>query len=140
MSHCPLCDESPDQAELTRHAQEVCSHCGHEFSQTAELLAEFRRRAAQRLRVSPELITAQTSLHDFPVDHLGLVEFVTEIERDYQVNLLEQAWSEEITYGDVVRMILRRRPAVVPSEGLCPPNATHRTQLTERGSPNDSTR
>ena len=54
-------------------------------------------------------IGAQTLLLELPVDSLGLVEFVTELERDHNVSLLEQAWSEDVTCGDIVRIVLQSK-------------------------------
>lgn len=108
---CPLCDD----ASSADSSGESCARCGFGIEAARGVLQELAERAASRLKISPQLVHANTTINELPVDSLGLLEFVTELERDYGVRVFEQAWSEDLTYADIVRMILRvRDPAASP--------------------------
>ena len=110
---CPLCDTAPpdglssDVAPMS--SAEKCPRCGFANVAAQQMMDEFKQRASEQLKIPASTIGAQTLLLELPVDSLGLVEFVTELERDHNVSLLEQAWSEDVTCGDIVRIVLQSK-------------------------------
>ncbi|MCA9149009.1 MAG: acyl carrier protein [Planctomycetales bacterium] len=88
---------------------EKCPRCGFANVAAQQMMDEFKQRASEQLKIPASTIGAQTLLLELPVDSLGLVEFVTELERDHNVSLLEQAWSEDVTCGDIVRIVLQSK-------------------------------
>ena len=70
------------------------------------MLTEIRTRIAQQLNIPFDSITADSKLvDDLKADSLDIVELVTSLEEEYNIEISDEDIKNIRTVGDVVRFI-----------------------------------
>lgn len=70
------------------------------------MLTEIRNRIAQQLNIPVDSITADSKLvDDLKADSLDIVELVTSLEEEYNIEISDEDIKNIRTVGDVVRFI-----------------------------------
>ena len=70
------------------------------------MLTEIRPRIAQQLNIPVDSITADSKLvDDLKADSLDIVELVTSLEEEYNIEISDEDIKNIRTVGDVVRFI-----------------------------------
>ena len=70
------------------------------------MLTEIRTRIAQKLNIPVDSITADSKLvDDLKADSLDIVELVTSLEEEYNIEISDEDIKNIRTVGDVVRFI-----------------------------------
>jgi acyl carrier protein len=102
---CVLCgvDVIATDAARANAADVPCRLCGCDVRRSAALFARLREGLARVLGVEPDLISPDTKLDDLGADSLDVVEYLMEIEDDFDV----PDASSVRTIGDAIRRIER---------------------------------
>lgn len=111
-SNCPLCGAATNLEFSDPAGDAPCPNCGHLLWHASEVLPILQRWIADTLGVSPERITADTSIWDFEIesaDSIDMVEFVMELEEEFDVTISPEDADSIQTVGDAIRFLERRR-------------------------------
>jgi acyl carrier protein len=101
-NRCPICGAEVCIEPSPATGDAPCPRCGH-------LLWWLRARAAQRFRVDPHRISAQTSfVDDLAADSLDVVELVMELEDEFDITIPDEDYERIRTVGDAIAYVESR--------------------------------
>jgi acyl carrier protein len=104
-SNCPLCGATTNIEYSEPAGDAQCPNCGHLLWASAQLVQTFTKRFEEVFGTSPGAITANTRFTDLGADSLDAVEFVMEMEEEFDINIPDDAAEHIQTIGDAVRYI-----------------------------------
>jgi acyl carrier protein len=97
---CPICGNLALLEPCYPGGDAVCPSCG-------QLFWGFRDRMADNLGVNRDAITFESSLAG--LDSLDLVEFVMELEEEFEIAIPDEVAKHFRTVGDVIEYLRRKQ-------------------------------